>query len=293
MRQRTIAYLQLTKPKIMLLIIASGFTALVMQGSLLNQPLLLFLVLLGLYLTGGAANALNHIFEKDIDSRMSRTRKRRPLPRGDLNSLEATLFAVSIGAIGVALFALVFNWLSALLSLATIIFYSFVYTLFLKRATPQNIVIGGIAGALAPVGAWAAASGSLEWSAWTLFMIIFFWSPPHFWALALVFQKDYENTGLPMLPVVKGETQTLTQMSIYSVILVITSFTPILFSSNWLYLGGAILLSARFLWLVFKAWYAPSQLSFRAVFSYSIVYLFALFLFLILDKFFADRLLIL
>jgi protoheme IX farnesyltransferase len=293
MRKRTIAYLQLTKPKIMVLIIASGFTALVLQGSLLNQPLLIFLVLLGLYLTGGAANALNHIFEREIDSRMSRTRKRRPLPRGDLHPLEATLFAISIGAIGVAIFALVFNWLSALLSLVTIIFYSFVYTLYLKRATPQNIVIGGIAGALAPVGAWAAASGSLEWGAWTLFLIIFFWSPPHFWALALVFQKDYENTGLPMLPVVKGESQTLTQMSVYSVFLVIMSFTPILFTSNWLYLVATLLLSACFLWLVFKAWYAPSQHSFRAVFSYSIVYLFALFLFLILDKFFAHPLFIL
>ncbi len=289
MLQRTHAYLQLTKPKIMLLIIVSGFTALVMQGSLLNQPLLIFLVLLGLYLTGVAANALNHIFEKDIDSRMSRTRQRRPLPRGDLNPLEATIFAIAIGAIGIAIFALVFNWLSALLSLATIVFYSFFYTLFLKRATPQNIVIGGIAGALAPVGAWVAASGSLEWSAWALFLIIFFWSPPHFWTLALVFRDDYKETGLPMLPVVKGETSTLNQIVIYSVILVITSFTPILFSSNWLYLGGTVLLASRFIWLVLKAQRSPTQKSFRAVFSYSIIYLFGLFLFLIFDSLFAQH----
>jgi protoheme IX farnesyltransferase len=169
----------------MLLVIITSASALFIEGSLLNQPLEFFLVLFGLYLTGGSANALNQYFERDIDAEMSRTQKRRPLPQGEIPESRALLFAVIIGVLGISIFISVFNVLTAVLSLATIIFYSFFYALYLKPTTPQNIVIGGIAGAMTPVGAWAAATGEMVVIPWLLFLIVFLGIPPHFWVLAL------------------------------------------------------------------------------------------------------------
>ena len=165
--------LQLTKPTIMLLVVLTGAAALVLEGGLNRRPLLFAAVLLGLTLAGGSANALNQYFERDIDARMSRTRRKRPLPKGTVTPREALVFAVTIGILSIVLFAAVFNPLSAALAAATILFYGLFYTLYLKPRTHFNIVIGGAAGAMAPVIAWAAATGTLAWTPWILFAIVF------------------------------------------------------------------------------------------------------------------------
>ena len=245
------------------------------------------LVMLGLFLTGGSANALNQYFERDIDSQMSRTRRRRPLPLGKINETEALLFAILIGVSGVAVFGLRFNWLSALLALITIIFYGLFYTLWLKPSTHQNIVIGGAAGAMAPVISWAAAANSLAFEPWLLFLIIFLWTPPHFWALALYLKEDYEKVNLPMLPVVKGDDVTLTQMLYYSVALVLISLSLVIFRSSIIYFCVATVLGFVFIKKAVVAKKSKSHQEERGLFRYSILYLFGLFLTIIIDSFLA------
>ncbi|TFG94075.1 MAG: protoheme IX farnesyltransferase, partial [Calditrichales bacterium] len=220
MKQTFSWYLALTKPTIMLLVMITGATALFMEGSLLNEPLRFFLVLFALYLTGGSANALNQYFERDIDALMERTATRRPLPQKKIKAGHALIFSISIGVIGVLIFGFVFNWLTAMLSLATILFYSLYYTLYLKPNTTQNIVIGGVAGAMAPVGAWTAVTGEFALAPWLLFLIIFLWTPPHFWALAAFRTDDYVKSGLPMMPVIRGINSTMKQIFVYTLILV-------------------------------------------------------------------------
>ena len=276
-------FLLLTKPTIMLLVLFTGATALILEGSFLSQPGNFLLVLVGLYLTGGSANALNQYFEREIDARMERTARRRPLPMHHLSSRQALVFAITIGAMGVALFALCFNWLTALLALATLLFYSLFYTLFLKPYTWHNIVIGGAAGAMAPVGAWTAATGRMGIEPWLLFLIIFLWTPPHFWALALYCKDDYIKARLPMLPVVKGDSATMRQILVYSVVLVLVSLTVYAAGARWFYIVSAVLLGS---WLIRKGIAAArlrTEKSFRGLFGYSIIYLFALFSAMIID----------
>jgi heme o synthase len=276
-------YLLLTKPTIMLLVLFTGATALIMEGSFLSQPVNFLLVMVGLYLTGGSANALNQYFEREIDAKMERTARRRPLPMHNLSSAQALSFAITIGILGVALFAWRFNWLTAGLALATLLFYSLFYTLFLKPYTWHNIVIGGAAGAMAPVGAWTAATGTMGIEPWLLFLIIFLWTPPHFWALALYCKDDYVKARLPMLPVVKGDSETMRQILIYCFVLVAVSLTVYVAGARWFYIITALLLG---LWLVRKALEAArlrSEKSFRGLFGYSIIYLFALFTAMIID----------
>ena len=279
-------YIQLTKPTIMLLVILTGSTALIVEGSLLGKPLEFFLVLLGLYLTGGAANALNQYFERNIDAQMTRTRKRRPLPQHKINPNKALIFSITIGVTGVLIFILFFNWLTALLALATVLFYSIFYTIFLKPNTSQNIVIGGIAGAMAPVGAWTAATGRMELFPWLLFLIVFLWTPPHFWALALFYQEDYRRTKLPMMPVVAGEDSTLRQIMRYTLVLVLTSFTLILFKNGLIYLFIAFIMGGGFIRKSFLANKYRTEKNFKGLFGYSIIYLFTIFIMIIVDKVF-------
>ena len=283
-RLRLKSYLQLTKPTIMLLVLFTGATALVMEGSFLTQPLKFGLVLLGLYLTGGSANALNQYFEREIDARMSRTARRRPLPLHHLGPKEAFWFAVSIGAAGVILFAIAFNWLTALLSLATLLFYALFYTLWLKPNTWQNIVIGGAAGAMAPVGAWTAATGTMAVAPWLMFALVFLWTPPHFWALAMICKDDYVKAKLPMLPVVKGEEETIRQIIWYSVALIAVSLMLFAVGAHWLYFVAAVGLGIWLMKKALEARRAKTMTSYRALFGYSIVYLFALFAAIIVDN---------
>lgn len=277
------SYIQLTKPSIMFLVLFTGATSLVLEGSLLSDPIRFGLVLLGLYLTGGAANGLNQYFEREIDGQMKRTYRRRPLPLGQLRPLNALIFSVSIGVIGIALFVLFFNWLTAAIAAATILFYSLYYTLYLKPNTHQNIVIGGIAGAMGPVGAWCAATGSVDLFPWLLFMIIFLWTPPHFWALALFCRDDYKKVGIPMMPTVKGEEATTSWIFWYSMVLFGVSLSLLAWEPGWLYFWAALLLGGQFVRKSYLLRRQYSEARSRSLFGYSIVYLFGLFGILIIE----------
>ncbi len=276
-------YIQLTKPTIMLLVLFTGGTALVMEGSLLHDPLKFLLVLVGLYLTGGSANALNQYFEREIDAKMERTARRRPLPLHFLGPREALTFAITIGLVGVILFGVFFNWLTAAMSLATLLFYALFYTLFLKPYTWHNIVIGGAAGAMAPVGAWAAATGQTAVAPWLLFLIIFLWTPPHFWALALYCKEDYIKARLPMLPVIKGDDATFRQILIYTYALILVSLAVFAVGAGWFYLVVALGLGGYLLKKAMVARRLKTVPAMRGLFGFSIIYLFGLFLALIAD----------
>jgi heme o synthase len=277
------AYLLLTKPSIMLLVLFTGAAALVVQGSLLARPVDFALVLLGLFLAGGSANALNQYFERDIDSNMTRTRKRRPLPMGTLSPGHALLFAIVIGTVGVAIFAVRFNWLTAGLALFTIVFYSFYYTLWLKPRTTNNIVIGGIAGAMAPVGAWAAATGEMAIAPLVMFLIVFLWTPPHFWSLALFCSDDYRRVKLPMLPIVNGEQATLNQIFWYTLVLVTCSLSLAVLGSGWLYLLVALWMGSTYLRMAWRARRDHQVSAARGLFKFSLVYLFVIFAAIMVD----------
>jgi len=278
------AYLQLTKPRVMVLVLITGATALILEGSFLAQPYKIFLFLLGLYMTGGAANAYNQYFERDIDARMSRTMARRPLPLGQISKFGAVIFSTLLGLSGVLILLLFFNLLTAMLSLGTMLFYSLIYTLWLKPGTPYNIVIGGIAGAMPPVGAWAAATGSVPLTPWILFLVVFLWTPPHFWALALHFKSDYQKSGLPMMPVVKGVDSTLRQIVIYSYLLVVSSLFYSFTGGNWFYTVVAVALGATFIYRAHVAQKTKDDNQIWAVFKFSIIYLFGLFSAMVIDK---------
>ncbi len=278
-------YIQLTKPTIMLLVVITGAAALLVEGSMIDKPFHFLMVLFALYLTGGSANAMNQYFERNIDAKMTRTSKRRPLPQGAISPKKALIFAIAIGITGVLIFGFLFNWLTAGLSLATILFYSLLYTLWLKPNTSQNIVIGGIAGAMAPVGAWAAATGRMDLLPWIMFLIIFLWTPPHFWALALFYKDDYIRSKLPMMPVIKGDVVTLNQILIYSIVLVLTSITLVFTGSGWIYLGAALILGYYFIKKSLRAKKSQEEKDYRSLFGYSIIYLFGLFIAMVVDNF--------
>lgn len=278
-------YLSLTKPTICLLVIITGAAGLVWEGSLTSQPLAFLGVLAGLYLTAGSANALNQYLERDRDALMKRTAKKRPLPNGRIKPVNALVFAVTIGLVGTAIFAAFFNWFSAALALGTILFYAFFYTLVLKPSTPHNIVIGGAAGAMGPVIAWAAAADAsgMTWVPLAMFAVIFFWTPPHFWALALCLQDDYRSNPLPMMPNVAGEVATLRQMAVYSVVLVGVSLSLVWAEAGLVYTISAVLLGGFFVWKSILSLQERTSRQYWGLFGYSIVYLFALFIAMMVD----------
>ncbi|MCJ8328475.1 MAG: protoheme IX farnesyltransferase [Lentisphaeria bacterium] len=276
-------YIKLTKPSIMLLVIVTGAAGLVVDGKLLDKPIDFFLVLISLFLTGGSANALNQYLERDIDAKMTRTAKRRPLPSGEISPLSALIFSISIGVIGCVIFWLRFNPLSALLALGTILFYALFYTLYLKPNTPQNIVIGGIAGAMAPIIACAAAAGAVSISALLMFAIIFFWTPPHFWALALYLKDDYEKVDLPMMPKVKGEKHTITLMIIYTFIMVACSLLLYRFDAGLVYFIAASVLGFTFIVKSIGLRKDSSRNAEMKLFRFSIIYVLVLFMVIIVE----------
>jgi len=287
--ERLSALVQLTKPRIMSLVLITGTTALILEGSLISHPVKFLLFLLGLYMTGGAANAFNQYFERDIDARMTRTRQRRPLPLGLISAAEAVVFSSILGLAGVILLGAVFNLLTALLAGGTMLFYALIYTLWLKPNTPQNIVIGGIAGAMAPVGAWTAATGHMAVVPWILFAIVFVWTPPHFWSLALYFKSDYEQTHLPMMPVVKGEDATLRLIFIYSLVLVGVSLTYLLIGGGWIYGLAALGLGIFLIHKAWTTWRRKNRGAMWNLFTFSIFYLFGLFAAMVADKLILGR----
>jgi heme o synthase len=278
------AYLALTKPTLQLLLVITGAAGLVMEGSLLAQPLKFALVLIGLALSAGSAKALNQLLERRVDALMERTRQRRPLPLGLISPEEALVVALLLGIVSVGMFWLVFNLLSAVLTAATILFYSLIYTLCLKPRTPYSIVIGGVAGGMGPVIAWAAATGHTSPAAWLMLAVVFFWTPPHFWSLAIRHATDYSQTGFPMLPVVKGVDETWKSITRYTWLTLFSSLGLFFFGAGILYAVSAVVLGGMFLRRVYSARKHQAEAETRGVFRFSIVYLLALFAALIADR---------
>jgi heme o synthase len=245
-RQRLRDYVTLTKPRIISLLLVTTLAPMIIAARGWPDGWVVLWTMLGGYLMAGGANAINMFMDRDIDSRMVRT-SLRPIPSGRMSPAHVLGFGMTLGAASFALFAFKVNLLSAVLSLAGLLFYVFVYTRWLKRTSPQNIVIGGAAGAFPPLVGWAAVTGSVGLTAIYLFLIVFFWTPPHFWALALVKQKDYGRVGVPMAPNVWGERETLRQMKIFTAILIPLSLVPVLYGGLGLVYGVSALLLG--LWL--------------------------------------------
>lgn len=278
-------YYALTKPRVVGLII---FTAIV--GMFLATPGMvpidvLLLSTLGIGLAAAAGAAVNQLLDVEADSVMSRT-SRRPLPTGTLNVRQALVFAVILALISMAILVIWINVLTAMLTFVSLIGYAVIYTIYLKRATPQNIVIGGAAGAMPPVLGWTAVTGELAGDALLLFLIIFCWTPPHFWALALYRQKEYAEVGIPMLPVTHGDALTRLHILLYTILLAAISVIPFVTRlSGWVYFFGALVLNGRFIahsWNLYRRYTDERS---RDTFRYSIQYLAMLFALMLVDHY--------
>lgn len=279
-------FLALLKPRVMSLVCFTGLVGMLVAPGTIH-PVIAFTALLCIAIGAGASGAINMWCDRDIDAVMRRTRN-RPIPTGRVGASDALGFGVTLAVASVALMGLAVNWVAAGLLAFTIGFYVFVYTMWLKRRTPQNIVIGGAAGALPPVIGWAAVTGGVDLLPLALFAIIFVWTPPHFWALALYRSDDYAEAGVPMLPVVAGRHETRRQILLYSLVLVPLALTPWLIGfSGWIYGVGAALLGARFLHLGFLVWRRGTDVDAKRLFGFSILYLFLIFVLLLADHWLA------
>lgn len=278
-------YLELCKPRVVVLIV---FTAVVgMFLSVPGWPPLVSLLAgtLGIGLAASSAAAVNHLLDHRIDAKMART-KRRPLASGKLTEKNVLVFALSLGVLAMVILVALVNPLTAALTFLSLIGYAIVYTVWLKRATPQNIVIGGAAGAAPPVLGWTAITGSLDPQALLLFLIIFIWTPPHFWALAIYRKDEYALVDIPMLPVTHGAAFTRLQILLYTVLLIIVTTLPYLtHMSGIVYLAGVTVLNLGFLWYALRMMVSKDILLPMHTFAFSITYLMVLFLFLLIDHY--------
>jgi protoheme IX farnesyltransferase len=276
-------YVTLTKPRIMVLLLITGAGGMIVGAGGLPSAGLALAALGGLALACGGASALNHVLDRDIDTHMKRT-ARRPVASGRIPPERAVEFGLALSALSYVVLTSFVNVLAALLALAGNLFYVLVYTRWLKRSTPQNIVIGGAAGAVPPLVGWAAATGNLGFTALALFLIVFFWTPPHFWALALLIKRDYAEAGIPMLPVVRGERDTARSIVLYSVVLVVVTLLPVLGRTLGLvYLLSALALGLLFLALALALQRQTTPARARRLFSYSLAYLALLFVAMAVD----------
>jgi protoheme IX farnesyltransferase len=276
-------YFALLKPRVMALVVFTGFAGLYVAPGHLH-PALAAIAVLCIAIAAGACGAINMWYDRDIDALMSRTAD-RPLPAGRMEPGEALGIGVVLAGVSVMVMGLALNGAAAALLAATIAFYVFIYTVWLKRRTPQNIVIGGAAGAFPPLVGWAAATGGIAWPAVALFALIFFWTPPHFWALALYRADDYARAGVPMLPVVAGPSETKRQMLIYTLVLWPLALMPTFFGiAGWVYGAVALVLSAAFTLLAVRVLRDPGERAARQMFGFSILYLFLLFAILVMDR---------
>ncbi|MFN3232398.1 MAG: heme o synthase [Alphaproteobacteria bacterium] len=275
-------YFALLKPRVMSLVVFTGIAGLVAAPGGIH-PVLAIIAILCIAIGAGASGALNMWYDADIDARMARTSK-RPIPNGSVTAGDALGFGTALSVGSVVVMGLFINVLSAALLAFTIVFYVLVYTMWLKRRTPQNIVIGGAAGALPPVIGWAAVTGSVAWEPLLLFAIIFMWTPPHFWALSLFAKIDYDRVGVPMLPVVAGEAATRRQILVYSLIMaplgIVPAFTDI---ASWFYGAVATGLGAMFIYLAVQVLQNRDGAAPKKLFLFSILYLFVLFAALIVE----------
>ncbi|MEX0909421.1 MAG: heme o synthase [Gemmatimonadaceae bacterium] len=275
--------LALTKPRIISLLLVTTVAPMYVAGR--PSLLLILVVVLGGYLMAGGANAVNMYYDRDIDDTMART-KLRPIPSGRMSPAAVLAFGVALASAATFLLGRYANVLTAMLALGGFYFYVFIYTRWLKRSTPQNIVIGGAAGAFPPLVGWAAVTNQIDVTALYLFAIVFYWTPPHFWALALLKQKDYGKAGIPMAPLVWGERETMNQMLWYMFILIPLTVLPVTFGAlGWIYLASALVLDAIFLGAIIKLrataeWQGLAWWLYR----FSLLYLALLFLAMAVDR---------
>jgi len=282
-RQRIGDFFALAKPWIVVLLLLTTYAGLVAGHRAWPAPALTFFTLLGGALAAAGSSALNQYIERDLDRQMQRT-SRRPLAERRLTSSEGVSFGLALCLVSYYVMAIYVNFLSALLCLAGIVYYVLFYTLWLKKATVQNIVIGGGAGAIPPMVGWAAATGQLSLAAWILFAIVFMWTPPHFWALAIVRKQDYERAGVPMLPVVRGELETRRQILLYTVELVAVTFLlPILHLAGLVYSISAFVLGGSLIYAAWRVWKVGGNKVAWTMYRWSSLYLAGLFLAVMLD----------
>ena len=279
-------YLALLKPRVMSLVVFTALVGMLVAPISIN-PVIGFIAIACIAIGAGASGALNMWYDADIDAVMSRTLN-RPIPAGRMDKEDALIFGVILSVFSVTLLGLATNWVAGAFLAFTIFFYAVVYTMWLKRSTPQNIVIGGAAGAFPPMVGWAAVTGTLSWESFALFLIIFLWTPPHFWALALYKQGDYGAAGVPMMPNVAGEASTKRQIFVYSLILAAASALPVALGfAGWIYGAVALFTGIGFVWLALRLLRAPDTVAMkrtaRSLFTFSLSYLFVLFLALLID----------
>ncbi|XOZ32655.1 heme o synthase [Halomonadaceae bacterium KBTZ08] len=278
-------YLELTKPKVVALMLLTVIIGMLVAEPGLPSLATVFWGNLGIALLSGAAAVINHVVDHEIDARMARTR-RRPVATGRLSNADALGFSATLGLAGMLVLVWQVNMLTAWLTLGSLVGYAVIYTVFLKRATPQNIVIGGLAGAMPPLLGWTAVTGTADPNALLLVLIIFAWTPPHFWALAIHRKEEYAQVDIPMLPVTHGNRFTELHILLYTFMLLAVSLLPVATGmSGMIYLVGATLLGLRFLQYAFRLWWGDDRRVALQTFKYSITYLMLLFVVLLVDHF--------
>jgi heme o synthase len=281
LRQIAGDYLELTKPKVQSLLLFTTVTTMYVAGTPSVGRVLL--TCLGGALSAGGAGAINHAYDRDIDASMTRTAQ-RPVPSGRVSPGAAVRFGIGLGIASFALLGLTVNVLAAALALSGLLGYVLVYTMWLKRRTPQNIVIGGAAGAVPPLVAWAATKGTLDGSALYLFAIVFYWTPPHFWALSLLMRDEYAAAGVPMLPVVRGVVETRRQILLYTILLVAVTLLPFAFGLfGGLYLVAALILGTAFTWMALRLRDRADNRAALRLYLFSLAYLALLFAAMVAD----------
>jgi protoheme IX farnesyltransferase len=280
-RQVVADYVTLTKPRVQLLLLLTTVTTMYVAGD--PSVGLVLLTCLGGSLSAGGAAAVNHYYDRDIDAQMARTAT-RPVPSGRVRPGAALAYGIILQTLSFVLLATTVNVLAAILALCGFLGYVLVYTMWLKRSTPQNIVIGGAAGAVPPLVGWAAVAGHVDPAAWYLFAIVFYWTPPHFWALALLMKKEYERVGVPMMPVVRGEAETRRQIVLYTGLLVVLTMLPVVFGFfGAIYAAAALALGGAFLVLAVRLQRRADRQSALRTYLFSLLYLALLFGVMVLD----------
>ena len=279
-------YLELTKPKVVLMMLITAIVGMLLASKSLPPLYLVVISMIGIGLCASSAATINQIIDRNIDANMART-SNRPLPQGEITTFNASLFAVALMTAGTAILVSQVNTLTAVLTVASLIGYAFIYTVFLKRATPQNIVIGGLAGAAPPLLGWTSVTNSVDPNALLLVLIIFVWTPPHFWALAIYRKEDYARESIPMLPVTHGVKFTKLQIILYTILLVLVSLLPyiVLMSGN-IYLFSALGLGLFYLYSSIKMYLTDDEEYPMTSFKYSIYYIFLIFFAFLIDHFF-------
>ena len=278
-------YYELCKPNVVLMMLLCALVGIILASDTLLPLIEILVPLVGIGLCSGSAAAINQIIDREADAEMARTDK-SPIPQGEISVTNASIFAFVIGLLGVLILVYFVNSLTAILTIFALGGYAFIYTIFLKRATPQNIVIGGLAGAAPPLLGWASVTNTIEPNALILVLIIFIWTPPHFWALAIYRKDDYAKQSIPMLPVTHGVAFTKLQIVLYTIILFLVSLFPyIVLMSGAVYLISAIILSSLFLFYSVRLYLSDDDKYAMQTFWYSIYYIFLIFIALIIDHF--------